>query len=152
MGSVCYSCKRKIGVFQSRGSINFITSQGYKPLEGMTKKDSICQSCLNEIKRTQIRDKKVLRIGVAGQIVLCLIPFFHYILQAYSFYRINKLRKFLVYFTIIHAAAIGMFIVGIENKELEILFYMGIAGFVGGYFIPVIWVIDWTRAYNENPT
>lgn len=114
-------------------------------------KDNLCQNCLNEIRKTQTRDKRTsLGLSVGWQIFLCLVPFLHYILQAYSFYRIKKLRKYLIYFIIIHAPAIVLLVIGAENHDLEILLYMGIAGLVGGYFIPVIWVIDWTRQYNKN--
>lgn len=151
MGTDCFFCKKKIGLFKPRANKKQIIHAGYTLPDDMSDKDSLCQECLNEIKKTQIQGKDLNKqFSVVGQIVLCLIPFFHYILQSYAFIRINKFRKFLVYFLIIHIPSVVMLFYGIYIPNFEILFYIGIAGLIGGYFIPVIWVIDWTREYNKK--
>lgn len=149
----CFTCKKKIGMLKSRGSKKDVIHAGYVTPESMTDHDRLCQSCLDEIKRTQVQGKKIIdKIGVTGQIILCLIPFFHLILQVYSFHRIQKVTRYAMYSAILYAIPISLLVIGYYVHELKVLIYIGISGFIGAYFIPVIWVIDWTRKYNQKST
>ncbi len=151
MGTICFSCKKNIGLFKPRAHKKEIIRVGYTPPNDMSDKDSLCQECLSVVKLNQVQGKNLNSIvGVTGQIILCLIPVLHYILQSYAFIRINKFRKFLIYFLIIHVPAIVMVFTGFSFAGFALISYIGAAGLIGGYFIPVIWIIDWTREYNKN--
>lgn len=53
--TTCYSCKKEIGFFKPRGSVDDVLKSGYRPPQDMTEPDKLCQTCLDEIKRTQIK-------------------------------------------------------------------------------------------------
>jgi len=59
----CFSCQKKIHILSRQGDKKFIIRNGYIPNEKMAESDKLCQSCLDEIKRTQTQvktsDKKI---------------------------------------------------------------------------------------------
>ena len=57
--SECFTCHKKLNVFSAQGNKKFIIRNGYIPPDNMTEHDTLCQSCLDEIKRTQTRGKNM---------------------------------------------------------------------------------------------
>ena len=53
----CLSCKKKIGFFGKSENKKGILRNGYVPPDGMTEYDELCQSCFDEIKNNQTRNK-----------------------------------------------------------------------------------------------
>ena len=53
----CFSCQKKIHILSRQGDKKFIIRNGYIPNEKMAESDKLCQSCLDEIKRTQTQGK-----------------------------------------------------------------------------------------------
>jgi len=61
----CFTCHKRIGMFgmfTRTGDREFIQMRGYQPPEGMSKYDELCQSCLDNIVKTQVQ-KKLLNNG-----------------------------------------------------------------------------------------
>lgn len=57
MNTLCFSCKKEIGLFKPRGTKTDIVKAGYESPTGMSDTDRLCQECLNKIKKTQIINK-----------------------------------------------------------------------------------------------
>jgi len=76
----CFSCQKKIDILDRQGDKKFIIRHGYIPNEKMTESDKLCQSCLDEIVRTQTQEKtsdtkmgKGMGIGIGVVVILVLI-------------------------------------------------------------------------------
>lgn len=148
--TICFSCNTHIGFFKPRASKKEITRAGYVPVSGMSENDKLCQKCLDEIKRTQVQGKRLTdKVGMVGQIILCLI------FPLLAFWRIEKTLRFLAYWAII---AIGItVIIAVPytiDKDSEIALSLGVwiivVFYIGGWAIPLYWIIKWTRQYNQE--
>jgi hypothetical protein len=150
MDIVCFSCKKKFGRFEKQTNKKIILRAGYTPPNGMSDNDTLCQECSNEIRRIQIQGNKINeRVGLAGQIIVCLI------FPIVAFWRIKKLQRFLKYYFILMAIIITVMIIpSIIDEQSDVAMAFILGGFMIIYFglwvIPVIWIISWTKDYNET--
>ena len=150
MVTTCYSCRKEIGMFGHRGTTMDILRAGFTPPDGMSKHDRLCQECLDQFKTTQVRGQKLNeRVNLAGQIILCII------FPLVAFYRIRRTIDFIFYKIIIVAIGLAVAFIPLaidKNNPIGMWFLGGglLFAYVGGWIIPIHWIIEWTNEYNKN--
>ena len=148
----CFSCKKKIGVFEQECSKKMIMRSGYIPPENILDSDKVCTSCFKDIKKAQtkgITHNKKVNMGYQIGILLLglIIPF----VWLYPFHKIGKLGYGLVISIVLTAVMfVPMIIPGIDELDSD----MGWILFMILYFvrIPVLFyfLIRWTVKWNKD--
>ena len=139
----CFICSKALGMFSSKRSYKMLVSQMRQIPIGMTENDFVCNDCANNL------GSQSYPVSMTGQIILVLIPFAHFILQPIAFWRIKKLRKFLLYFLTVIGVSIALTSLGSVLK-IELLTYIGLFELFADFILPVIWIHDWTKKYNAS--
>ncbi len=165
MNAVCYSCKKEIGFLKPRGTSTDIVRAGYDPPTGMSDTDKMCQECLSEIKKTQVKKKKdkkdVLKKDDDISFTWCLIITF--IIPWALFYYAHRTKHLRIASIIIGIITAGSIIYlatpanSMTNNISSIFIIMGVVGFFGSHiFAPVIagwWVLEWNdKIHSQSAT
>ena len=96
-------------------------------------------------------EKNAKKANLTSQIILCSIPILNFVSQPYAFYKIGKLRQFLIYYATVISISSSLIVAGNLRQELEILKIYGLVFiFVAGYIFPIIWVFFWTKKFNRE--
>lgn len=136
--SNCFSCHKKFGVFGKRANREFILTYGYQPPERMSNYDKLCQSCLDNIKNTQVQGKvRQFKQSVGWNIVII------FLLAPVAFYFVKRLTKWVLYCVIPwgFVTAIGSLT---SNPYLSGLGGLGFLSF------NIYFIITWTREWNAK--
>lgn len=144
----CFSCHKKLRIFSHRGDKKDVLRAGYQPPTGISDGDKLCQNCLDQIKLTQERGKTFKkRISVGGQIVWC------FIFPLAAFLEIEKATKYLLYKIGMSIPTLGLAFYLITLK-IDTATMIGVlllvTWYVGGFIVPIYWIVRWTRIWNDD--
>lgn len=136
--SECFSCHKKIRMFSKQANEEFILVYGYQPPEGMSKHDKLCQTCLDNIKNTQVQGKiRQFKQSVFWNIVII------FLLAPVAFYFVKRLRKWMLYCFIPWILVLPL----ISVIYTPYLIWIGILGF---YAFSIYFIIKWTEEWNAR--
>lgn len=125
-------------MFSKQADEEFIVTFGYTPPEGMTKHDKLCQSCLDNIKNTQVQGKvRQFKQSVFWNIVII------FLLAPVAFYFVKRLRKWVLYCVIPCIFVIPL--IGVMYTP-----YLTWVGILVFYALSIYFIIRWTEEWNTK--